>query len=874
MAYKLKNSVIIEKDLTLERLNATVTTSIPTWVTTTSYKVGEVIEESNKIYKCILDHTAGTFTTDLALNWVEISAGVTSANLKDWTTATTYFIGDIVKNESRVYRATTAHTSGTFNTDRANWEVIVPLQAISPWSAATYYYEGETLNVSGRVFRCNTSHTSDGGNFGVDELTKWDRVDNISSSLDYQGSFYYYQGEQITNNKKIYRRIAAGASSLLFDITEQTNWELVGGGVATNIPNSPDSTLAPVFISNKPIGGNIGLPTTTVDINSVFSVTQTTSGQTLTLPNPTVTTGARLVTIQNSLTSTTSFTVYGQELQIGNSTDLLWNGSTWSKIGVDPTTQPLTSGRVNALLDLASTTHVNTDPGTKIPFTGTVYTNGMTVNAGGIIPSVSGRYRADWLCMAASTDFLADGIFHVVQNGVSVGQVSYNMNEASAVNQSAGFIDVNLVAGQEVSLHYRTRHTASDGIAWDRGSYFQLTQLPTAVAPVVDTVAEYGEVVQPSNIAFSATTDTDVMSFTLPTAGVWEVTYNVTSQINSSINGRGAWISDNSNVVIANTGSSAVSNPSGGTINAFLPLTQTARITTTGATTYKVRFRADTPGTLVANLSGVVGGISSILQNKVVYTKIAGQLPSTGTTVDYVNVYRTSDIAVAGQTAIVFNTVLSGNIPYNTSNGQFTLTAGKTYKLTGNVNLNQTSTALFTAWYDVTSGAYISPGARVSNGSSTTYGTNQGEIIFTPTVTTIVELRNNIGSAVTVAGAAIGSVNGVASQATIVQLGSTSNTVGTLPAVDQSSAGYFDIGNMRMQWGSTGSVANGSFITLPVPFANSNYAITLTPFASGTRMASVFSTTATTFQVSGWEVNSPVGGIAVNAKWIAIGQRP
>jgi hypothetical protein len=73
-----------------------------------------------------------------------------------------------------------------------------------------------------------------------------------------------------------------------------------------------------------------------------------------------------------------------------------------------------------------------------------------------------------------------------VQNGVSVGQVSYNMNEASAVNQCAGFIDVDLVAGQEVSLHYRTRHTTTDGIGWDRGSYFQLTQLPSAVAPVIE----------------------------------------------------------------------------------------------------------------------------------------------------------------------------------------------------------------------------------------------------------------------------------------------------------------------------------------------------------------------------------------------------
>jgi hypothetical protein len=246
--------------------------------------------------------------------------------------------------------------------------------------------------------------------------------------------------------------------------------------------------------------------------------------------------------------------------------------------------------------------------------------------------------------------------------------------------------------------------------------------------------------------------------------------------------------------------------------------------------------------------------------------------------VDYVNVYRTSDISVAGQTAIVFNAITSGNIPYNTSNGQFTLTAGKTYKLTGNVNLNQANTALFTAWYNVTSGAYISPGARVSNGSSASYGSNQVEIVFTPTVTTIVELRNNLGSAVTVAGAAIGSANGVASQATIVQLGSTDNTVGSLPALDQSSAGYFDIGNMRMQWGKTASVGdNDQTITFPFSFATPptvtcNTLITLAGGVNAAYGTGLKTITTTTFLAN--RDDSIADTDLPFFSWIAIGMKP
>jgi hypothetical protein len=356
---------------------------------------------------------------------------------------------------------------------------------------------------------------------------------------------------------------------------------------------------------------------------------------------------------------------------------------------------------------------------------------------------------------------------------------------------------------------------------------------------------------------------------------VWEVTYNVISQINASVNGRAAWISDNSNVVIANSGSSAVANVSG--INAILPLTQTARITTTGATTYKVRFRADTGGTLRANVTDAVSSASSILQNKVVYTKIAGNLPSSGQTVDYVNVYRTSNISVPGLSAVVFNAILSGNIPYNTSNGQFTLTAGKTYKLAGNVNVDSANGGLFTAWYNVTSGAYISPGGRSTSADSVTgtFGSNQAELIFTPTVNTIVELRNTLGAPGTAAGGVIGAVApaGIASQASIVQLGSTSNTVGTLPANDQSSAGYFDIGNMRMQWGTLLFGTSGTPITLPAAFANTNYTVVASSAAgvnifvtTGTKTTSNFICTTLT-NVGSPSSNNPIS-------YYAIGQKP
>jgi hypothetical protein len=544
-----------------------------------------------------------------------------------------------------------------------------------------------------------------------------------------------------------------------------------------------------------------------------------------------------------------------------------------------PTVTSLTSGRVIALLDLASVTHINTDPGTKIPFTGTIYTNGMTTNAGSITPSQTAKYRADWLCVSPSTEFLADGIFHVVQNGVSVGQVSYNMNEASAVNQCAGFIDVDLIAGQEVSLHYRTRHTTTDGIGWDRGSYFQLTQLPTAVAPVIDAVAEYGENNGITDNQTVTTTLADVAgsSFTLPSAGVWEVKYVVETNVTSTNMTVGLYTL--SNILLANSQSL-----SGGQSTVRGIASQISFITTTGSEVYKLRASVNTGTATIIN--GNIAGLQS--NSKITYQKIAGGLPSTGQTVDKLHVRQnTTQGAPTVNTIINLEGIVSGNIPF--ANNTVTLEAGKTYLLEGTgAIMAGGSSAYGTRFFNVTTGQFFGESSYAispNNGNTATFVSRTAVAEITPTVTTQVQLRVDLlaGAAGTIGGSnLVNTGNGAgsnqdpngASWVRVTQLGSTSNTVGTLPAVDQSSAGYFDIGNMRMQWGSTGSVGSGSFITLPAPFANSNYAITLTPFASGTRIASVFSTTATTFQVTGWEVNSPVGGIAVNAKWIAIGQRP
>lgn len=94
--------------------------------------------------------------------------------------------------------------------------------------------------------------------------------------------------------------------------------------------------------------------------------------------------------------------------------------------------------------------------------------------------------------------------------------------------------------------------------------------------------AEYGTVIVTSNVAISSATPTDVVSFTLPSAGTWEVISFVRSQGTAGYAAEFA-IYDSTNTIV----------PNSEILSAYGELASTGtgviRITTTGAVTYKLK---------------------------------------------------------------------------------------------------------------------------------------------------------------------------------------------------------------------------------------------------------------------------------------------
>lgn len=151
-------------------LSRVVATDTAAWVTATVYAVGDYVLNT-VTYKCLIAHTSGTFSTDLAAAYwvaatdyevpvlddydyifklpnnfirlnktsvepdyshkikgrklysnsdeVSIEYAIKCEDPDAWVTSTAYVIGDYVLQSNTIYYCLTAHTSGTFATDLA-----------------------------------------------------------------------------------------------------------------------------------------------------------------------------------------------------------------------------------------------------------------------------------------------------------------------------------------------------------------------------------------------------------------------------------------------------------------------------------------------------------------------------------------------------------------------------------------------------------------------------------------------------------------------------------------------------------------------------------------------------------------------------------
>jgi hypothetical protein len=250
---------------------------------------------------------------------------------------------------------------------------------------------------------------------------------------------------------------------------------------------------------------------------------------------------------------------------------------------------------------------------------------------------------------------------------------------------------------------------------------------------------------------------------------------------------------------------------------------------------------------------------------------ISGNAPVTGQSVDYVSVMLTTDQSNSsvGQN-VKFQTIQSGNIPYDASTGNFSLTAGKTYRLTALASLNGTSpaaSALDIIWRTA-DGVNIGPLGSLINASSTINFSGQGvvDVIYTPTRNITVSLYiSYVGNSTTV-------LRSYATNATITQIGSsayvtpwtlsgtsTYNTTGNVGIGTSTPSTTLDVtGNVNVTGKINIGDPTGSVATKAAAFVGRGVDVTLgnlkVRFPASGNMGLQVSTVSGTYTVYGSQV--------------------
>ena len=194
-------------------------------------------------------------------------------------------------------------------------------------------------------------------------------------------------------------------------------------------------------------------------------------------------------------------------------------------------------------------------------------------------------------------------------------------------------------------------------------------------------VAEFGTQILSANVLINSATPIDVLSFTLPSAGTWEIITFLRAQGTAGYAGEFG-IYDPSGILVPNSEILAAYGEVASTGTGVI------RVTTTGSATYKLKAWSSSGSAYSFYATSELNG-----RTGVTWKKISGNAAVTGQMVDYgIARYSGADgFPLSNLSQVGFDASVAGNLSWNSN--KFTLKANKTYELESSLTVYQTSGA-------------------------------------------------------------------------------------------------------------------------------------------------------------------------------------
>jgi hypothetical protein len=225
------------------------------WLSTTRYKLNDVVKYGADLWICVTQHTAtASFTADEA-NWNKFVEGFQFENA--WNVGTTYQPGDVVRYGGNQYIAKTNHSGSTPPTGTANWDLFTEgFNFQADWSAITAYKIGDVVRLRGYTYLAVADNT----NQEPPNLTFWER---LNSGIAWQGEWtddvLYKLGDAVRFGSNAYICVLAHRS-------EGDDGSTIGpeGGGAAN--SRPDQDTTGTYWNALTIGSETAVLTTRGDM--------------------------------------------------------------------------------------------------------------------------------------------------------------------------------------------------------------------------------------------------------------------------------------------------------------------------------------------------------------------------------------------------------------------------------------------------------------------------------------------------------------------------------------------------------------------------------------------------------------------------------
>jgi hypothetical protein len=213
------------------------------WQTATVYAAGDIVINGGNLWLCVDDYTSSNNFDDGLVNWALYAAG--DAFKEDWTAATRYGQGAVVKYNGIVYRCIQGHTAAStaagLEQDQDKWQIYFEgVEYRGVWTTGTRYRVNDLVKFGGTVFRCKQGHTP-----GVDSTLNFDieqhwevEFPGFQYSAEWNNTAVYQIGDLVKHGGWLYYSLtnnyASNPSTSIYQIEDRTDppdWQIAAKGI-------------------------------------------------------------------------------------------------------------------------------------------------------------------------------------------------------------------------------------------------------------------------------------------------------------------------------------------------------------------------------------------------------------------------------------------------------------------------------------------------------------------------------------------------------------------------------------------------------------------------------------------------------------------